>query len=87
MKHEDWIGVVTGYEEGEHEASIRLDLGELHPGDMIHIAGDGIDIEQAISALAIDHDPVDEAVAGQQVEIETELPVKAFADVFLVRED
>lgn len=87
MKHEDRIGVVTGYQESAHEASIRLDLGELHPGDKIHIAGDGVDLEQAIETLAVDHDPVDEAVAGQEVEIETELPVKAFADVFLVRED
>ena len=86
MTWEERIGTVTHYYPKAHAAAVELDRGTLHVGDTIHILGPGVDRRERVTSLQIDHTPVDEASAGENVGILVRDFVPRRAEVFLVRE-
>lgn len=60
------VGQVTHYYE--HLQVAVLALSEpIHVGDYVYIAGHTTSIHQKVTSLQIDHQPVSEALAGQDV--------------------
>jgi hypothetical protein len=59
------IGVVTHYYSHLSVAVVQLNEGPLRVGDRIHIKGHTTDLRQEVESMEIDHQPVQEASAGQ----------------------
>ena len=59
------IGVVTHYYNHLSVAILKLEKGDLHVGDMIHIKGHTSDFAQPVESMEIDHVHVNEARPGQ----------------------
>lgn len=59
------IGIVTHYYSHLAVAVVQLNEGPLRVGDAIHIKGHTTDLRQAVESMEIDHQPVQEASAGQ----------------------
>jgi Elongation factor Tu domain 2 len=57
---EDRIGVVTHYYSHLSVATIRLESGTLHAGDVIHIRGHSTDFTQKVDSLEVNHAPATE---------------------------
>ena len=87
MRQEEWVGVVTHYYPRAKAAAVRLDLGELHVGDEVHIEAPGVDIRKRIKSMELDHEPIKGGRAGQEVGIGLEEPVPENANVFVIREE
>jgi putative protease len=54
------IGVVTHYYSRPSVAILRLEVGTLRVGDMIHIRGHTSDFSQRVESLEVNHAPVTE---------------------------
>ena len=65
------IGKVTHYYNQLHVATVRVTDGELHIGDMIHIAGHTSDFLQKIGSMELEHESVELAKPGDNVGIAT----------------
>ena len=83
------IGHVVNVLPREHKIEIRVEQGTLHPHDLVHVKGSGIDQLQRIERIDIGDQPVREARSGQVVAIHSDytVPSKARPDVFLVRSE
>jgi translation elongation factor EF-1alpha len=57
---EERIGVVTHYYSHLSVATIRLESGRLHVGDVIHICGYTTDLTQKVESLEVNHAPATE---------------------------
>lgn len=84
-KTEEPIGVVEHYYPRVHAAVVRVDRGEFHDGDTLHIVGHGVDIVERITSIEFDHQKIHEAHAGQSVGVQVSRPVREKDQVFLVR--
>ena len=58
------IGIVTHYYSYASVATLRLDSGILHIGDVIHFYGHTTDFIQRVESLEINHQPVAEVSPG-----------------------
>jgi len=54
------IGVVTHYYNHLSVATVRLESGTLHVGDVIHIRGHTTDFSQKVDSIEVDHAAVTE---------------------------
>ncbi len=79
------MGVVEHYYPKAHAAVVRIDQGELHLGDTIHIQGRHEDITEPVRSIQLDHRPIREAHAGDKVGVQLSYPVHEHSRVFLVR--
>ena len=79
------IGVVEHYYPKAHVAVVNVQHGTLHRGDRIHIAGHGVELEDVVRSIEVDHKPIREAHEGQHVGILVSGPVREKAEVFLLR--
>ncbi|MFA4871988.1 MAG: hypothetical protein WC610_02940 [Patescibacteria group bacterium] len=70
------IGKITHYFSNIGVGVIGLIDGGLGVGDMIKIEGHGVDFEQIVTSMQIDHQPVAKAQAGQSVGLKTDQAVK-----------
>ena len=62
------VGLVTGYFARIGVAGIDLSK-PLRVGDVIRIKGHTTDLEQVIDSIQIEHEPVEEAKAGDKIGI------------------
>ena len=60
------IGVVTHYYNHLAVAIVRLESGTLSVGDTIHVLGHTTDFSQRVESMEIDHEPVTEALTGDE---------------------
>lgn len=81
------VGVVEHYFPRRKAAVVRLDRGDLHLGDTIHIVGRGCDLVDRVISMEIDHEPVNDAHGGQRVGLEVLLPPRPGAAVFVAHRE
>jgi len=67
MAGEERVGIVTHYYGHLSVAAVRLESGSLRVGDAIRILGHTSDIRQKVESMQIEHQPVSEAGAGQEI--------------------
>jgi translation elongation factor EF-Tu-like GTPase len=67
MVGEERIGTVTHYYGHLSVAAVHIESGSLRVGDMIHVVGSTSDFSQRVESLQIEHQPVSEARAGQEI--------------------
>lgn len=63
---EKLVGAVSHFFRKIGVAGIEL-TGELAVGDWIHVVGHTTDLEQQVSSMELDHQPIEVGVAGQGV--------------------
>ena len=67
MAGEERVGIVTHYYGDLSVAAVRMESGSLRVGDTIRILGHTSDIRQRVDSMQIEHQPVSEAMAGQEI--------------------
>ena len=63
------IGVVTHYFDRPGVAIIKVTEGELALGDTIRIVGHTSDFTEEVTSMEVDHEKVEQAIAGQEVAV------------------
>ena len=63
------IGTVTHYYNHLHVAGVSITNGELHKGDVIHVTGHTSDFEQKVESMQIDHESIEVAKSGDQIDL------------------
>lgn len=86
MDAEERIGTIEHYYPKVHAAVVKIEQGDLHVGDTLHIVGHGVDVRERVSSLQLDHRPVSEAHEGDRVGCLISYRVADKADVFLVHD-
>lgn len=61
------IGWIEHYYPRVHAAVVRLDKGNVHVGDRIHIVGHGTDLVEEVTSLQVANKPVREGHRGESV--------------------
>ena len=77
------IGQVTHFFDRISVAVLVL-VETIRMGDTIHFLGHSSDFTQEIKSLQIEHQPVEEAGAGQEVAIKVDRPVRPGTSVFKI---
>jgi len=67
MAGEERVGIVTHYYGDLSVAAVKMEFGSLRVGDTIRILGHTSDIRQRVDSMQIEHQPVSEATAGQEI--------------------
>jgi len=80
------IGEVVNYYPRVRAASIRVDEGELHDGDLIRIVGHGHEITEPVRSLELDHRRIHTAYAGETIGVSVEAPVHPRDAVYVLEE-
>lgn len=80
---EQRIGKVCHYYSKLGVAAVELEHGKLRKGDRIHIVGHTTDTEQVVDSMEIEHHPIDEATAGQNVGVKVDEHVRENDLVYL----
>lgn len=83
-RFEEPVGKVERYIPKSRLAVVRVERGELHPGDLIRIGDVEDDIFEEIRSLEINHHLAHNASEGTLVGIRVAEPVREDDDVFLV---
>ncbi|MCX8052293.1 MAG: EF-Tu/IF-2/RF-3 family GTPase [Armatimonadetes bacterium] len=79
---EEKIGRVTHYFSKLGVAAVQIERGRLRRGDHVHIVGHTTDLEQVVDSMELDHHPIDEAVAGQNIGLKVVDHVREHDDVY-----
>jgi putative protease len=79
------IGKITHFFDKIGVAVIELESG-LKVGDMIMISGHGMDFEQPVDSMQMEHQQVTAAKAGDAIGMKMVSPVKAGCEVFLLKQ-
>jgi hypothetical protein len=66
MAGEERVGIVTHYYGHLSVAAVRME-GSLRVGDTIRVLGHTSDFRQKVESMQVEHQPVSEAGAGQEV--------------------
>jgi hypothetical protein len=82
---EERIGVVTHYYGHVSVATLRLELGTLRVGDMIHFRGHTTDFSQCVGSLEIDHAPATEVGPNDDFGLKVDGHVREHDVVYKVR--
>lgn len=77
------VGKVKHYYSRIGVAAVEL-MDELSVGDTISIEKDGIEAEQKVASLQIEHASVKKAFSGDSVGIKTEQQVSEGSDVYKI---
>ncbi|MEE8581163.1 MAG: hypothetical protein V3T33_06190 [Myxococcota bacterium] len=76
------LGSVTHYYSHVGAAIVQIDSGELRVGDTLHFRGRTTDFYQRVERLELEHQPIQRAVAGQDVGIQVSQRVREHDEVF-----
>jgi putative protease len=80
------VGEVTHYYNRIMVAVVRLS-GDLKVGDYVHFLGRHTDFRQRVDSMQIEHQPVQEVKAGDEVALKVEQRVRRGDRVFRLSED
>ncbi len=76
------IGVVTHYFSHVEAAVIKMTRGSLSQGDTIVIKGHTTDFKEKINSMQLDHAPISNAVAGQEIGLKVKAKVREHDTVY-----
>ena len=79
------LGIVTHYFDRIGVAVIRLE-DELYLEDWVLFEGPHTNWEQQVMSMQINYQPIEQAVAGEEVAIQVNTPVHRGDEVFLIVE-
>lgn len=82
-KGEKPVGKVEHYYPKAKAAAVGL-TGDLKVGDEIHIIGHGDDVRKKVTSLQMDHEPIQQAGAGDHIGVGLATKVHEGDDVLLV---
>ena len=85
MADKQQVGKILHFYPKISVAVIEL-TGDLKQGDKINIKGNENEVDMMIESMQIEHNPVEEAKAGQAIGLKTPEPVKEKDVVFKVVE-
>jgi putative protease len=80
------IGTVVHFFHKPMVAAVRIEGGELHVGDAVHIKGHTTDLHHRVDSMQIEHDPVDTAKPGDLAGIRVSERVREHDRVFRIEE-
>jgi len=80
------VGVVEHFYDRISVAVINL-TDTIKVGDTVHFLGHGVDFQQEVTSLQIEHEVVQSAGQGQQVAIKVSKPVKRETAIFKITEE
>ncbi|HAV42355.1 MAG TPA: hypothetical protein DCW97_08185 [Acidobacteria bacterium] len=80
------IGRISHYFSKIQVGVARITGGRLKVGDVVHIKGHSSDFFQKIESMQIEHQPVEEARAGEEVAFKVDMPVRENDLIFKVQE-
>ncbi|MDD8019717.1 MAG: hypothetical protein PHU81_00825 [Acidobacteriota bacterium] len=78
------IGRISHYFSKIQVGVARITGDRLRVGDIVHIKGRSSDFFQKIESMQIEHLPVEEAGAGEEVAFKVDLPVRENDVIFRV---
>ena len=64
---EERVGTVAHYYSHLSVAAVRMESGSLRIGDTIHVRGHTSDFRQRVESIQVEHKPVSEVSAGQEI--------------------
>lgn len=70
------VGRVSRYFGKVGVAAIEIQAGDLHVGDTIRIRGKNTDFSQVVESMQLEHEVVQNAIAGQLVGIKVQERVR-----------
>lgn len=73
---EQKVGEVFRYFDKVMVAGVKITDGSLSIGDTVRIKGATTDFKQKVDSIQIDRNPIQKAIAGQQVGLKVSTPVK-----------
>ena len=79
------LGEVSHYYDRISVAVITL-TDSVKVGEKVHFLGHGVDFEQEVSSMQIEHETIESAKKGDQVAMKVLKPVKAHTAVFKLSE-
>jgi len=79
------LGEVSHFYDRISVAVITL-TDSVKVGEKIHFLGHGVDFEQEVSSMQIEHETIESAKKGDQVAMKVLKPVKAHTAVFKLSE-
>ncbi len=82
---EKLIGKITHYYSKINVAIVKLSAS-LKIGDKIHLKGHGIDFEQTVSSMQIEHQNVEKAKKGEEIGLKVDQKIREGDEVYLVKE-
>ena len=77
------VGVVEHFYDHISVAVINLS-DTVQVGDRVHFLGHGVDFQQEVTSMQIEHEAVQSAGKGQQVAIKVNKPVRVETAVFII---
>ncbi|MBP7870133.1 MAG: hypothetical protein KA000_01170 [Candidatus Saccharicenans sp.] len=80
------IGRISHYFSKIQVGVARITGDRLKVGDVVHIKGHSSDFFQKIESMQIEHQPVEEARAGEEVAFKVDMPVRENDLIFKVQE-
>jgi len=80
------VGRITHYFSKIQVGVAMISGRGLKIGDVVHIKGHSTDFFQKIESMQIEHKPVEEAKAGEEVAFKVDMPVREHDVVFKVIE-
>jgi putative protease len=86
MTNGERIGEVTHYYNKINVAVLKLSQG-LKVGDSVHFLGRHTDFQQQITSMQIEHKPLTEVKAGDEVAIKVKQRVRRGDTVFRITEE
>ena len=63
------IGSVTHYFPHVNAAVVKIEAGGLRAGDSLYFKGHTTDFQQVVDSMQLDHQPVQDAVAGHSIAV------------------
>lgn len=80
----DQIGTVMSFFAVPSVAIVKVAQGTLKVGDTIWIRGHTTDLKQAVTSMQVEHKPVAQATAGEEVGIQVSTRVRKNDQVYKV---
>ncbi|HEK86311.1 MAG: hypothetical protein ACPLZD_00980 [Candidatus Saccharicenans sp.] len=80
------VGRITHYFAKIQVGVAKISGRGLKVGDVVHIKGHSSDFFQKIESMQIEHQPIEEAKAGEEVAFKVDLPVREHDVIFKVIE-
>ena len=84
---EEKIGIVEHFFNHISVAAIKITMGELKIGDIIHFVGDHTDFKQKISSMQIERNTIKTAKKGDAVGIKVQEKVHEHDIVYKITEE
>jgi putative protease len=85
VQREEAVGTVTHYYSHLNVAVVQLNNGTLKTGSTIHIKGATTDFTQTVDSMEYEHQPIEQALAGQSFGLRVKEHAREHDIVYLVK--